>query len=367
MNDNTDVKGATLQLSFAGKESAWHRTSFCRGDGENAKDRTIFEDVRVLHDFTVNAGLLKKGITSYPFSIFLPKTIAPSMEFEETSGRGGCAIRYSLRASLDTVHIERKVEVVGATVSTKEYPYWLAPTCIPPKPHGLPRESCFVIGAHVRDTHVGKGQHITFAISFRNLSKVEVKRVDVRLEEEIHWTASSMGPIHHENTETITLVEVRDVVVNSVIKEPSDSHISTWTDDDSGQPAIQVNSSLRGEMSGDVHAKRNQLDIVVPLRARDSYGHDGAKLIRVNHSLKIIMVTREKSTDPHVSIPIKIMDPPINVPTHRPSASNEFVAEAAATVMPKDPVPAHSSKDDGPTKKSTPSAIPIIKEITAAD
>ena len=353
LHENTSMCGETLRLDFTGKESTWHTSrGFLCGEGRSSKERIIFEELRDLYEFGA-AEELPKGMKSYPFSIFLPGTMAPSMIFEDPgSARGdGCELFYTLRATLGAnVAIERKVKIVGATCTGKMHPEWVPPTCLSPKGAVSMDECCMVLCANVENTHVGRGDELTLSLACRNFSRFDIQRVDVRLEERIRW--ETPGPVHlghHEHEYVKALQDLRDVCLEGLKKEPDQSHPSTWKN--SVHDEVTVTNVLHAEMTADVHSECNHLPIKVPNQARVTY--DSGKLIHVEHSLTITLVARDKSNDPHVVIPIKIMDPQLEA-RQTPSVKARKVA---TTVWPEDPVPGsnHHREDSG--------TFPAIKEM----
>jgi hypothetical protein len=165
---------------------------------------------------------------------------------------------------------------------------------------------------------------------------------------------------------TNILASIRDVVLDGLVKEPDLGHIRIWKDSGTHGTVVEVNNMLRSEMHADVCAKRNHVDMKIPNSARHSY--DGSKqLIAVKHFLKITLVTRDKPGDPHVLIPIKILDPPIE--TAMPHTSSQGrIKEVATTVWPEDPVPAgnhHLVQED--TTEGSLQSCPVIQEVPQAE
>jgi hypothetical protein len=347
----TSVVGEVM-LKIVGKETTWSSRFPCRG-GSSEKSRLLFEEDEVLHTFPEHTKL-DKDVYAFPFSFFLPGTIAPSMELEDIQRGGGCSIDYRLRVSFGpNIFTDRPVTIVGATLS-KIHPYTLSPTCISPhSADGATTEAdnCLVVAAKVSNAHVAKGQPVVVTLSCRNMSNMKIKRVDVSVVEEIQWNSPSWK---HWTSQSNTLAVFEDVQLSSLVKIPEPvERLHIWRNSD--HPA-RVDNMLFAEMHADICSVANRMEMVIPSTARDTYENVSTKqLIAVTHSLKISLVTRDKSP-PEVSIPIKILGPSMTVASnHQRHLSAEKMAEVATTAWPKDAVPHSSDGED--SNNSCPAVI----------
>jgi hypothetical protein len=108
-----------------------------------------------------------------------------------------------------------------------------------------------------------------------------------------------------------------------------------WADD--LQP---VNGLTLAEMHSEVTSPKNVVVVTMPTTAKDSYS---GKLIHITHYLQITLVVKDKPSDPHVKIPIKVLDQPmlesaLHLHRHAHELSSQKVQQMA-TALWKDGVP----------------------------
>lgn len=320
--------------------------SHCTPGGTNSKNRrckvtemVIFDEHRVLHDFAQKP--VKGGIAmTYPFSIYLPGTLPPSMAFEDKKSGGACSVQYQLTAKIAVAHPPEKLVsltsavwgesevsaahplcIVGETLSSKTYPHVLKPTYYPLK-QGTLGSGCVAVSARVYNTHVGKGSALDFSLTCRNQShNTNIQRVDVELLEEIQWKASVSATVsttygepqvvnadHHTMSRTSTLASIKDLNLKDLQKDSIESSLANDT-----SPLVtelpEVDEITMAEVHNCLLSERNQFQLKVPSTARDSYI---GKLIRISHYLQIFLVVRDKpGSDSVIKIPIKVFDPPL--------------------------------------------------------
>lgn len=305
-------KNGSISISLIGKEQTWTTPSILDAClGRENDQAVLFEEEQVLHEFYKQEE--EPNFTTFPFSIFLPGSLAPSMYLED--GPRGCSVSYELTAWCGThVSVSRPVHIIGPTLSTKTHPYHLAP-------FQLSSEKDFLLAIQMENTHVAKGRSLEVALSFRNRSSstiVELKQFNVQVMESIHWKTRTS----QQHSYTHILSEQRNVTLPSIHALPEDM------DDESMQLEMEYDLSSPN--------RESHISIPIPSTARDSY--PGTKRIQVTHALCIRMVTL--TTNPEVThhdIPLVLCDPPLH--HHRHTASKESLKEIMTTVWPGDVVP----------------------------
>ena len=319
----------------------------------------MFEEHPVIHDFARLPSSSTLEIAdeqqqcSYPFSIYLPGTLPPSMDFDDTEGGGCCSVQYQLTARLvgggggtrssgnQVLHAEHPLSVVGATLSPKKYPYLFQPKIFPLKPSLglLHRGGYLILAARVENTHVGKGHDLHLSLSCRNRSDHYVQSVDVHLLECIHWSTSAGGSGRNlaaaggghgdhktHNSKTITLSSYTGLVLDGLQNESQDKSAADQHDK---QPPQQVDPLVYAEMHNDLLSEGSTVSIRLPDQARDTYK---GKLIQVAHFLRIsLTVKNRKASDPTVDIPITVCDPPIEMHSVHPPIPSRKIETIATT------------------------------------
>jgi len=331
------------------------------------KEILIFEEHNLVHNFAKIPSEKSNERCSYPFTIYLPGTLPPSMDYDDTQGGGCCSIYYQLTARLVNekqeqksaaspsdetgtasktdgtlnLHAEHTLCVVGATPSTKKYPVTFQPKIYPVKPSlgVLGRGGYIIVAARVENTHVAKGDDLHLSLSCRNRSDHYIQSVDVHLLETIHWNTSTSGCSSNidlssqsasghktNNSKTVNLASYTGLVLDglqngSQDKPHSDSH-------DQGPHEEQVDPLVNAEMHNDLMSERNTVSIRLPSQARDSYK---GKLVQVAHFLRITFAVKNKASDPHVDIPIRVCDPHIEMHAAHPPIPSRKIETIATT------------------------------------
>jgi len=312
------------------------------------KEMLVFEEHRCIHDFARTPHQANDAC-SFPFSIYLPGNLPPSMVLDDMEGGGSCGIQYQLTARLgnkdekvdgkpkqddDTVldlHAEHSLRIVGATLSCKKYPYVMQPTVFPVRASlQLPRGGYWILAARVENTHVGKGEDLHLSLSCRNRSEHYIHSVDVRLLETVHWNSSTgagavglAGPTDSpaRNGKTFTLASYTNLVLDGLHNENQDKSSADFQ-----RLPHKINPLECAEMHNDLMSECNTVSIRLPTSARDTYT---GKLVQVSHCLRISISVKNKASDPQVDIPIRVYDPPME--THSahvpvPSRTIESIA-----------------------------------------
>jgi Arrestin (or S-antigen), C-terminal domain len=344
------------------------------------KEAVVFEEHRVLHDFAVRP--FTGGCATYTFSIYLPGTLPPSMDFEDMDGVGGsCSVQYRLTAIIagaqqppekrqsaatewsNALKTEHTLRIVGETLSTKKYPYILQPTCYPLK-QSLLNSGHIIAAARVENTHVGKGTSFDFSLACRNKSHQNIQRIDIDVLEEIQWrtavASASTSFVGRNNdagqqnlytmSRTVTLGSYKNLLLDGLQTESLEWGGDPSTGSVSEPPKVDV--LTMAEMHNCLLSQRNMVNLRLPSTSRDSYT---GKLIKVSHYLQITLVVKEKSGyDPVIKIPLKVFDPPIEGIGHRHTTSRENISTLAstnwqggATVIDHRPVPVPDLHKEG--------------------
>jgi hypothetical protein len=307
----------------------------------------FLEDHVALVDYE-NAPITTPGSHEYPFSIYLSHDLAPSMSLENDDG--SCSVSYILTADIQNqCSTERTLHVVGAPYDPcKKHPFYFQPTKFPLKNALGAQSGYLILAAKVDNTHIGKGTPLEFSLACRNHSHQDIQRVEFRLFEVVSWSAGSEK--HHKTS----LANFDDVVLDSLFKKgiradadnspeekekESSSSAATigghWADD-----LQQVNGRTLAEMHSEVTSPKNVVVVTIPTTAKDSYA---GKMIQVSHYLQITLVVKDKPSDPHVKIPITVLDQPmlesaLHLHRHTHELSCQKVQEVA-TALWKDGVP----------------------------
>lgn len=287
-----------VRMTLVGTEHTWTRVptrtprfTACRKQEHKV---VIFQQEQVIHELH-NQQLPQ----SFPFAMFLPKSLAPSMYFEDDQ-KGGCSVCYELMARYDhKSEATRSLQIVGPTLSTKIHSYHLAPVCLSLGTTTDPadnkdKEECVVLAATVEQTHVAKGGSVTVALSFRNRSSQQLQQLSVQFMETIHWKTACIEQQHSH-----VLSEQCNVQLPSIHALPV-----------AGIESVDF-EAMQLDMQQDLscpEAKNSQLLISVPSTARDSY--PGTHSVQVHHALMIDMMTDFSKTR-QVAIPIVVFDPPM--------------------------------------------------------
>jgi hypothetical protein len=324
--------------------------------GLHAKNEIkIFDETRVVQDFAQEHSTTDR---SFPFSVYLPGTLAPSMEFEDTQSDGYCTVRYNLTARLGSGKLrgdeqyscvaDRTLTIIGEPLSGRKHPYALHPTCYPRRQSlELLNGGCLVLAARVENTHLGKGSMLEFSIACRNFSKYPIQQIDVNLNEDVQWSTCSNGrlalkDVRRTQSRTKPIASYRNIELKSLIKEcaseeqflvasPS-STIVSWSED-----APAVSSLTLAEIHNDLLKPCNSIRMHIPGTAMVSYS---GTLLKVSHSIQVDVVVRNRSVDTSFSIPIKIFDPPMESSFRYATTASEQVRNTMATTAWQDNAPA---------------------------
>lgn len=340
-----------LHVDLVGQESAYVPAGGVVGGLRNIathcnsvakKEIVVFEEHTVIHDFSRSPYSPSKEISgdlmgpSYSFSIYLPGHLPPSMELDDIEGGGSCGIQYQLRARLGGVkQAERTLVVVGAALSFKKYPLILQPQIFPMRGSiaGIHRGGYLILAARVETTHVGKGEDLHLSLSCRNRSEHYIQSVDVQLLETIHWNTGTVSAVTHPSAEqhhtypnkkSITLASYSGLVLDGLQNENQDKASPQQHHD----IPTKVDPLAQAEMHNDLMSESNTVSIRLPSQSRDSYT---GKLVTVSHCILVTLSVKNRASDPHVEIPIRVYDPPIETHHAHPPVASRKIESIATT------------------------------------
>lgn len=310
-NENSDK----LKVELVGKEIA-----VAPHQGENSVDIFHEESTRRVMDPVLEVN----RTYCFPFSIFTPGRIAPSMEYSNPKSSSSCRIEFRLVATFQQYKAERKVHIVGQTLSAKEYPATVVPSVVPvittttfswkkmletkplhrkqPSSEVQHHHGCLVWAAHVKNTNVGKGEDATFSFSLRNHSCYDVVKLSAKLMEKVSWKT------HTEETHSHA-AELSYVVMPNVSFFNNQKATLSLRQ----SQVAPIDHKLEQEMEAELAMKENTVTYQVPAKCLDSYK---GKLIQVTHHLLIEARTCDTNGKNHtatmsMSIPLKVFDPPV--------------------------------------------------------
>jgi hypothetical protein len=371
--------GKEVIVELVGKETV------CSLSHNTQNENVVFEE-RSVHNVIMDKDLLEPGVVhEFPFSMYLPGNIPPSMLYKDKVHLEGCSVKYTLTAQFDASTKVQEITIVGAPLSSKVYPAQVGPTVLPllakPTasslswiPHALTNHSSnnhvgwgsIVLAAKVGNAHIGKGQALKFSVAVRNRSSIaSVETIQATIVERIDWdiTGDEKKVSKSKRCESTCLASVNceaGIPTLHYKKQRNDApSTSPASSTSTSKTDVPVDDVLSSEMHGEMTSPRNTLELKVPLNARDSYA---GKLLQVSHHLVItaIMATttapsaggsstsapaaaRENNANNqpscHVEIPIKIFDPPVESHSH---VATTTAVGLATTVWPQETiVPTH--------------------------
>ena len=247
-------------------------------------------------------------MTTYvlPFAIQLPHSL-PSTDYE-LQGEVGYRIQYKLQVMAG---VGNKEDIL-VNVSSAPLPDERVPCVVEPRSYAIHSLKLFqkgqlVIAARVEDTHVGKGQNVCLHVACQNDSTVDVHDVRISLMEHVFYGAGRAGASMSHPNQTRTLFTLEHVNLPGLDREGKSR----------GQ--VRQNNENRQETYKMLHKElasgRNRILIKLPW-VSDTYN---GRIVKVIHSLVIYMKTPDNTTDPSISIPIRIGTAPLQIQAAQPS------------------------------------------------
>lgn len=319
--DSPKINPLTLQV--LGKEITTIHTRF----GNALKSEfVVFDETIVVHEV-----ILEQGCVSYPFSMYLPATLAPSMHFE--SRRGSSKVQYVVKAQLGGVAKSSRLTVIGKPLSNKLYPSIVGPAVCCLRRMGIFDHGCLVLGAKVDNRRVQKGRKVKLAVALRNRSEEKIHRLDVQVVEEIYWTAGGSQRREEVKLDCWCDVEISGIKPHTAQCPNVHNHY---------QKRTTANQVIFPEIHDELLSKSNEFSVLIPARAFDSYA---GKLVQISHKVKVLVYTTPHhcrhpptSTCPSISVPLEIFDPPMepNMALHQHHTPAEKVNDVVTTLWPVD-------------------------------
>mmetsp|Transcript_15029 Transcript_15029/g.32767 ORF Transcript_15029/g.32767 Transcript_15029/m.32767 type:complete len:429 (-) Transcript_15029:94-1380(-) len=297
--------------------------------GANSKMHTI----DIFHESSVRSIMERDKLTAhcqynFPFSIYAPGDIPPTMTYKDRNFRdqqeSSCSVSYKLTASFESYCTERKIQMIGQPVSNKAHPVTVEASIAPVitqsfswrsmlstahrtrkiSPHAEHHHGCLIWAARIKNTHVGKGQEVNLAFSLRNASSYDVVKLSARLVEKVSWKTAE-GQMRSQATELEYTLMPNLTFLNNQ-KATLSKHQSQL---------VHLDHALAKEMIEDLTLQENTVRVPIPEKCRDSYK---GKFIQVSHYLVIEARTahaEETATDPNhtatltMELPVKVFDP----------------------------------------------------------
>ena len=268
----------------------------------------------------------------YPFRIYAPSNVAPSMKYKESSASGdkneestsGCSIEYRLTASFLSSHVTKSIDMVGQPLSAKLHPVTVEPSVVPVVTQNfswkhmvagskhrarkgqdqteLHHHGCLIWAARVKNTHVGKGQDVKLSFALRNASSYDVIKMACKLVEKVAWKTHSGEPRLQTNELEYA------IMTNEAFFKHQRATLSRHQ-----SQIVLLDHATDEEMHEELGLLDNTLTIPIPPKCRDSYK---GKLIQVSHHLIIEVRTGDTHGKDHkasmtLELPLKVFDPPI--------------------------------------------------------
>jgi len=364
LNIPRPIYGGKVRLILYGKEKTSIHTRIGGTSETFRSERSLITVYQTLKDFPLYTKI-PKGCYRLPFKVLLPATIPSSQRYPASSKKpsNGFRIQYKLLASLGKIEQSTYLCVRSAPLSCEPLPCMIQPTSIPISTLKLFKEGEVTVGASVTDIAVGRGENIELRLACRNESKIDIRRVEIKLVETVKWTVEAQGMTRESSQ---TLVRLRDVELPTLSKYRKDRSEVRRLAKDSSQREVMYQAIYDDLVSG-----RHKVNVFVPEDSRDSY--DGQVVI-VAHTLEVKLQTRGISSNALTSIPIRVGTPrhnsaeqasvPFepNIPIATGIPSNEIPVAQATQVNPVDEedddvqsvivlssdavLPAHSSLED---------------------
>jgi hypothetical protein len=263
----------------------------------------------------------------YPFSVFLPAALPPTMEHVGETDGSYCAVSYRLTATasislirdedetdstirMQTFRASRFLYVIGETLSTIHYPFSTYPSSYPIK-QGILHRGHIIVAAHAENTHVSKGNSVCFALAIANKSHCDIEYVEVKLIERVSHGRNDTEDHWCKGNDRRYIKDHSTVLRSYVDWFPEGKYGEHCSGVASFRfkevmPAITEFYKLEELM----HAERSQIRVHVPPKARTSYT---GKLIDVSHDIEIKVAVKDVPIHchPRLTIPITVFDRPL--------------------------------------------------------
>lgn len=184
---------------------------------------------------------------------------------------------YSVVASLNGTVVERRFAVAGPNDVVKQ-PLKVAPMYFPLRVRKSHASGSILLAARVETPIADKGGSLTFSLACRNESGLDIQRFDARLVESIAWRSCGIEKQHG------IVLESQRGVDYSTLKKP---------------PVTAAAGPLLGA------AQKKKVTLRCPFKARSSAA---SGLVEVSHYIEVVVVMRNRTANPRLRIPVKIVD-----------------------------------------------------------
>lgn len=299
LNIRRPIHGGKVRLILYGKEKTSIQTRIGGSSETFQSERNLITVYQTLRDFPPNKKILK-GNYQLPFKVQLPESLPSSQQFPGDGKKPlhGFRIQYKLLASLGKIEQTTYLQVRSAPLSCEPLPCMVQPTSFPISTLKLFKEGEITVGASVADTAVGRGENIELRLACRNDSKIDIRRVEIKLKETVLWTVEAQG-ISKESSRT--LVRLRDVELPTLSKDRRDRSEFRRLLKDSSQREVTYQAIYDDLVSG-----LHKVNIFVPEDSRDSYN---GQVVTVAHVLEVKLQTRGISSNALTTVPIRVGTP----------------------------------------------------------
>jgi hypothetical protein len=255
--------------------------------------------------------------TLYPFTVFLPATLSPTMEHIDENDGSYCSVSYRLTATasismigeaeetecairMRTLQTSRSLFVIGETPSMACCPLAIYPSS-PPMKRGVHHRGHLVVAVFAENTHVTKGDSVAFALAIADESLWDIEYIEATFVERIRHGKTAAAGANDTNREGIGYLKDHTAVLRSYVH---------WLHH-SGAGAF------RWPANTDFYKHEHSVDtahipmhVHVPRKSRTS--HTG-KVIDVSHFIEIRVMVKDSPVHchPKVAIPVIVFDRPL--------------------------------------------------------
>lgn len=297
LNVRRPIYGGNVRLMLSGKEISSTLTRIAGSSETYRSERRLLTIYQTLY----SRKCIDKGKYSLPFNVTLPLSIPGTQQYPDGRKKplNGFRIQYKLQVSLGKIVDSISLNVRSAPIASEPLPCMIQPKSFPVSTLKLLKQGQVTLGASVADTAVGRGEAIALGLAFRNESTVDIRRVAIKLVENMSWVVESQGLIRESSR---VLVHLRDVDLPSLSRDRKErAEVRRLVGKGSSQIELVHHALYEDLVSG-----IDKVQVVVPEHTRDSYdGH----LVKVSHVLRITLQTRSISSNATISIPINIGTP----------------------------------------------------------
>lgn len=293
--------------------------------------------------------MIRNGATYVlPFTIQLPDSL-PASDMQSYHEHG-YRIQYKIQAWAGmTNKAFAYVNVHSAPLPDVRVPGNMGPLTLPLNSMAIVGRGRLFVAGQVQDTHIGRGEYLKLDLACRNESTAALQKVKISLVE------------HYKSPRTAaktsrTLFSVDNVTLPGLdrTKKSRDQVRENKNNRSSQEEAY-------GALHRELLSGQNRIHIQLPLQMRDTYY---GRYITVYHTLVIDWKTEATVTNPSLSIPLRIGNPPVRTQQEQPpppTAPHHFAADLGPSSAP--PVGAFTLPPEG--LLTLPAAPPVVATPSA--